>query len=85
MCKLSLKAGETNGFDRISGELIHQIGQRFASMTAPVAPKRKSRKKVEGKKPGLKETDAPRSAEPEPESREPETGKAVAPLMAQGL
>ena len=77
MCKLSLKAGETNGFDRISGELIHQIGQRFASMTAPVAPKRKSRKKAEEKKPALKETEAPRSAETEPVSEEPEMGKAV--------
>jgi type II secretory pathway predicted ATPase ExeA len=83
MCKLSLKAGETNGFDRISGELIHQIGQRFASMTAPVAPKRKSRKKAEEKKPGLKETEAPRLAEPEPLSEEPEMGRAVTPLMAE--
>ena len=83
MCKLSLKAGETNGFDRISGELIHQIGQRFASMTAPVAPKRKSRKKAEEKKPGLKEAEAPRSAEPEPVSEEPEMGNAVAPLMVE--
>ena len=85
MCKLSLKAGETNGFDRISGELIHQIGQRFASMTAPVAPKRKSRKKAEEKKPGLKATEAPRAAEPEPVSGEPEMRKAVAPLMVEGV
>ena len=83
MCKLSLKAGETNGFDHVSGELVHQIGQRFASMTAPVAPKRKSRKKAEGKKTGLKETDALRSAETEPVNEEPEMGKAVAPLMAE--
>jgi len=83
MCKLSLKAGETNGFDRISGELIHQIGQRFASMTAPVAPKRKSRKKAEEKKPGLKATEAPRAAETEPLSGESEMGKAVAPLMVE--
>ncbi len=85
MCKLSLKAGETNGFDRISGELIHQIGQRFASMTAPVAPKRKSRKKTEGKKPDLKTTEAPRAVEPEPVSRELEVGNAVVPLMVEGL
>ena len=83
MCKLSLKAGETNGFDRISGELIHEIGQRFTSMNAPAAPKRKSRKKAEEKKTGLKAADAPRSAEPEPVSEEPEMGNAVAPLMVE--
>jgi type II secretory pathway predicted ATPase ExeA len=85
MCKLSLKAGETNGFDRISGELIHQIGQRFASMTAPAAPKRKSRKKTEEKKPALKTMDAPRAVEPEPLAGEPEMGKAVAPVGVEGF
>ena len=85
MCKLSLKAGETNGFDRISGELIHQIGQRFTSMTAPVAPKRKSRKKAEEQKPGLKAAEVPRAAEPEPVSGEPETEKAAAPLKVEGF
>ena len=85
MCKLSLKAGETNGFDHISGELIHQIGQRFASMTAPVAPKRKSRKKTEEKKPALKTTDAPRAVEPEPLAEEPKMGKAVVPAAVEGF
>ncbi len=83
MCKLSLKAGETNGFDRVSGELIHQIGQRFASMTAPAAPKRKSRKKAEEKKTFPKETAAPRSAEPEPVSGKPEKEKAAEPMMVE--
>jgi type II secretory pathway predicted ATPase ExeA len=83
MCKLSLKAGETNGFDRVSGELIHQIGQRFASMTAPAAPKRKSRKKAEEKKPVPKETAVPRSAEPEPVNGKPEREKAAEPLMVE--
>ncbi|HSO72478.1 MAG TPA: AAA family ATPase [Thermodesulfobacteriota bacterium] len=83
MCKLSLKAGETNGFDHVSGELVHQIGQRFASMTAPVAPKRKSRKKAEEKKPGLKQTEPPRAAAPEPVSREPEVEQAAAPLLVE--
>jgi hypothetical protein len=85
MCKLSLKAGETNGFDRVSGELINQIGQRFASMTAPVAPKRKSRKKVEGKKPILKESAAPRSAEPESLIEEPAMEQAASPLAVEAL
>jgi len=83
MCKLSLKAGETNGFDRISGDLIHQIGQRFASMTAPVAPKRKSRKKAEEKKTVPKETAVPRSAGPEPVNGKPEKEKAAEPLMVE--
>ena len=83
MCKLSLKAGETNGFDHVSGELVHQIGQRFASMTAPVAPKRKSRKKAEEKKPGLKQTEPPRAAAPEPVSWEPEVEQAAAPLLVE--
>ncbi len=81
MCKLSIKAGETNGFDRISGELIHQIGQRFVSMTAPVAPKRKSRKKAEEKKTAPKEKADLRSAEPELLSGVPELEQVAVPLM----
>ena len=91
MCKLSLKAGETNGFDQIPGELIHQIGQRFISLTAPVAPKRKSRKKVAENKIPLKETEALQVAEaenrrytgngapPRAEPSEPEAHFASAP------
>jgi type II secretory pathway predicted ATPase ExeA len=83
MCKLSLKAGETNGFERISGEMIHQIGQRFASMTAPVAPKRKPRKKTEEKKSVLKEREAPRAVEPEPVNGKPDRDEALAPLWVE--
>lgn len=85
MCKLSLKAGETNGFERISGELIRQIGQRFASMTAPVAAKRKSRKKAEEKKPALKQTEASRTVESEPLIREPEMEQTAEPLMVEAF
>ncbi len=85
MCKLSLKAGETNGYDRVSGELVHQIGQRFASMTAPVAPKRKSRKKAEEKKPALKATEAPPAVEPEPVRAEPERGITAASLPVESV
>ena len=52
-------------------------------MTAPAAPKRKSRKKAEEKKPVLKETAVSRSAEPDPVSEEPEMEMAAEPLMVE--
>jgi len=85
MCKLSLKAGETNGFDRIPGELIHQIGQRFVSLTASAAPKRKSRKKVEEKKILQKETEAPRVVEAENVIAEPEMLPTILPPKEEPL
>jgi type II secretory pathway predicted ATPase ExeA len=45
ICKLSLKAGETNQFNQISGEVIHQIGERFRNLTGPAVQKRKPRKR----------------------------------------
>jgi type II secretory pathway predicted ATPase ExeA len=45
MCKLSLKAGETNEFTLISGELVRQIGERFRHLTGPAVPKRRPRKR----------------------------------------
>jgi type II secretory pathway predicted ATPase ExeA len=45
MCKLSLKAGETNGFTLISGEVVRQIGERFRHLTGPAMPKRRPRKR----------------------------------------
>ena len=47
MCKLSLKAGETNEFMLISGEIVRQIGERFRHLTGPAIPKRKPRKRPE--------------------------------------
>jgi hypothetical protein len=47
MCKLSLKAGETNEFMLISGEVVRQIGERFRHLTGPAIPKRKPRKRPE--------------------------------------
>ena len=49
ICKLSLKAGETNQFNQISGEVIHQIGERFRNLTGPAVQKRKPRKRPENK------------------------------------
>ena len=47
ICKLSLKAGETNEFALISGEVIRQIGERFRHLTGPAIPKRRPRKRPE--------------------------------------
>jgi type II secretory pathway predicted ATPase ExeA len=48
MCKLSLKAGETNGFDVITGSVVQQIGERFQKLTGPATQKRKPRKRPAG-------------------------------------
>jgi type II secretory pathway predicted ATPase ExeA len=43
ICKLSLKAGETNRFDMINGEVVQQIGERFQRLTGPLLQKRRAR------------------------------------------
>lgn len=45
ICKLALKAGETNELTEINGEIIQQIGNRFRKITRPVEAKRKQRKR----------------------------------------
>ena len=45
ICKLSLKAGETNQFSEINEEVVKQIGERFQRMSVPAIPERKPRKK----------------------------------------
>ena len=47
ICKLSLKAGETNELTEVNGEIIQQIGDRFQKMTRPAGTKRKQRKRHE--------------------------------------
>jgi len=44
--KLSLKAGETNQFTQISGEIVRQIGERFRHLAGPAVQKRKPRKRI---------------------------------------
>jgi type II secretory pathway predicted ATPase ExeA len=44
LSKLCLKAGETNQFESISGEIVEQIGSRFHKLTGPAIQKRRSRK-----------------------------------------
>jgi len=49
IAKLSLKAGETNDFDTVSGELVNKIGERFKRLTRPAVGKRRPRKKTDEK------------------------------------
>ncbi|MDA8126976.1 MAG: AAA family ATPase [Deltaproteobacteria bacterium] len=44
LSKLCLKAGETNGFEAITGEMVEQIGSCFHKLSGPASPKRRSRK-----------------------------------------
>ena len=44
ICKLSLKAGETNGMNALNAAVVKQIGERFQKMTGPLTPKRKPRR-----------------------------------------
>jgi len=46
IAKLCLKAGETNRMERIEGELVRQVGERFRSIFGPAAPKRRPRPRV---------------------------------------
>ena len=41
VAKLCLKAGETNEFHVITGEIVQQIGERFDKMTGPAVQKRR--------------------------------------------
>jgi type II secretory pathway predicted ATPase ExeA len=41
IAKLCLKAGETNNFDIITGEIVQQIGDRFDKMTGPSVQKKR--------------------------------------------
>ncbi|HEY3275274.1 MAG TPA: AAA family ATPase [Syntrophorhabdaceae bacterium] len=43
ICKLSLKAGETNSLATIDKEVVQQIGDRFGKMAPSAAPRRKRR------------------------------------------
>ncbi|MDD5008984.1 MAG: AAA family ATPase [Syntrophorhabdaceae bacterium] len=45
IAKLCLKAGETNRFDTIIGDVVKQIGERFEKLTGPAIQKRKSRER----------------------------------------
>jgi type II secretory pathway predicted ATPase ExeA len=44
LSKLCLKAGETNHFEFITGDVVEQIGSRFYKLTGPSIQQRRSRK-----------------------------------------
>jgi general secretion pathway protein A len=80
LCKLSLKAGETNNFKEIDAITVEQIGARFQRLTAQTPPKKRT--------PVLREENA---AEPEYETQEPfvpgsrfETAERVVKEIASG-
>ncbi len=59
ICKLCLKAGETNEFQMISGEVVSQIADRFRKISKPTLPKSKihSRPEMEPPEEKISETD----------------------------
>lgn len=74
ICKLSLKAGETNGYEVIDREMIDQMGKRFKTLSGPAIQKRKDRKRniddaieVQKRKP----TDCQEHTEPASEEQNP--------------
>jgi general secretion pathway protein A len=46
ICKLCLKAGETNAFEMIDGPAAKQIAERFQKLTGPALQKRRPRKRL---------------------------------------
>jgi general secretion pathway protein A len=84
ICKLCLKAGETNEFQMISGEVVAQIADRFKKISKPTLPKSKihSRPEIEQPEENIPGTDTellkkkpwtsvPRKAEPKVEEIPP--------------
>ncbi len=64
ICKLCLKAGETNAFEIIDGPAAKQIAERFQKLTGPALQKRKPRKR-------LRDEGIEKSAEIEKTEQEP--------------
>ena len=53
ICKLCLKAGETNSFTILGGDLVKQVGERFQKITGSATPKRKPRKRLPAAAPAV--------------------------------
>lgn len=64
ICKLSLKAGETNGFQTIEADTVNSIGDRFRKQVGPMERRETRREK------------GARGAEKGPKAGERETGRA---------
>jgi type II secretory pathway predicted ATPase ExeA len=56
ICKLCLKAGETNAFEIIDGPAAKQIAERFQKLTGPALQKRRPRKRLRDEV-GIEKTD----------------------------
>lgn len=64
ICKLCMKAGETNALQEINGDIVTQISERFQKLTGPAMPKRKPRSR------SSEENNVEESEEPMLEERE---------------
>lgn len=64
ICKLCMKAGETNTLQEINGDIVTQISERFQKLTGPAMPKRKPRSR------SSEENNVDESEEPTIEERE---------------
>jgi MSHA biogenesis protein MshM len=62
LSKLCLKAGETNQFEWISGEIVGQISSRFHKLTGPAIQKRRSRRCIPTE---VQSEEPPKADEPE--------------------
>lgn len=68
ICKLCLKAGETNGLQEIDGDIVRRIAERFQRMTGPAMPQRRPRLRTNVESPFEdREVDNQRRIEPEKE------------------
>jgi type II secretory pathway predicted ATPase ExeA len=47
IAKLSLKAGETHGLEKIDSQVVYQVGRQFEKLTVPATSRGKSKKKKE--------------------------------------
>lgn len=90
LSKLCIKAGETNRFESITGEMVEQIGSCFHKLTGPVIPKRRSRNAPpqEALPEGVGTADPPEAAAAftEQESQRggaPAAGEAAPPFTAE--
>lgn len=79
ICKLALKAGETNGLDEVDRELVERVAATFAPLT---------RKKAEGRKTGRKpkaEPELASSLEPAPPAASGDSSGGPAVVVPEDL
>jgi type II secretory pathway predicted ATPase ExeA len=80
ICKLSLKAGETNGFNIILADVVTQVAERFQKLSKTAFQKRKSRNRLDRElTPG--EISILVNVEEFPETIQDTSEKIVAPLI----